>query len=318
MSYKKDWTEVEIERLTSLRLEGLTWAEISETMGDVTPNQARKAFYRYIKDGVTSKASESPAPKVLILDIETAPMEGYFWGLFNQNIGLEMVKQHTTILSWSAKWMHAPETQVMYMDQRNAKSLRDDTQIIKVIHSLLDEADVVVTQNGISFDIPKLNYRFVEAGLKPPSSFKHIDTLRIAKKVFGFDSNKLAHMTDKLCVKYKKLQHGKFPGFALWKECMNGNIEAWKEMEEYNKHDVLALEELYVDHFAKWDQSINFAPFTGELKFRCNCGSDSFHEKGFYYTKKSKFKRFICDNCGKEHRESKNLFTKEQRAELKV
>ena len=89
-------------------------------------------------------------------------------------------------------------------------------------------------------------------------------------------------------------------------------------MEEYNKHDVLSLEELYVDHLMKWDDTLNFASFTEELKFRCNCGCDTFTQKGFVRTKKSKFERFICDNCGKEHRNSKNLFNKEQRAELKV
>lgn len=38
-------------------------------------------------------------------------------------------------------------------------------------------------------------------------------------------------MTDKLCVKYKKLNHSKFPGMELWRECLKGNSEAWTEME---------------------------------------------------------------------------------------
>jgi uncharacterized protein YprB with RNaseH-like and TPR domain len=313
---KKQWSKSEIEKLMSLRLDGLTWEEISSAMA-ISPNCARKAFYRYGRDDAKPHGTVEH-PKVLILDIETAPMQGYFWGLFKQNIGLEQVLQHTTILSWSAKWLHESPDKVMYRDQRNAKDIRDDKDLMIGIRSLLDEADIVLHQNGESFDIPKLNYRFAMNKLKPYSSIKHIDTLKIAKKVFGFDSNKLAHMTDMFCTKYVKTDHGKFAGFKLWKECLAGNQEAWKEMEKYNKLDVLSLEELYVDHLAPWDQTLNFAAFTEELTFRCNCGSDQFSHKGYIRTKKSKFKRFICDHCGKEHRESKNLFTKEQRDALKV
>lgn len=314
MSNNKVWSGSDIEKLVTMRLENSTWSEIGEVF-EVSANCARKAFYRYTREDVKPK---SHGPKVLIFDIETAPMEAYVWGLFNQNIGLEQVTQHTTVLSWSAKWLHAPANEVMYRDQRNAKNVRDDKELMESIRSLLDEADIVITQNGERFDVPKLNYRFAVHGIKPPSSFKHIDTLKVAKKVFYFDSNKLQHMTSLFCKKYLKLDHGKFSGFKLWKECLAGNKEAWKEMEKYNKYDVLSLEELYVDHLAPWDQTLNFASFTEDLTFRCNCGSDSFTHNGFIRTKKSKFKRFVCNHCGKEHRESKNLFTKEQRDSLKV
>ena len=50
----------------------------------------------------------------------------------------------------------------------------------------------------------------------------------IAKECFGFTSNKLEYMTDKLCKKYKKLKHGKYAGFELWKECLHGNMDAWQ------------------------------------------------------------------------------------------
>lgn len=314
---RKEWTAPEIEKLIAMRLAESSWDDISAEFEDISPNCARKAFYRYTKDGAKSQ-SIITHPKVLIVDIETAPMEAYVWGMFNQNIGLEMISKHTTILSWSAKWLHEPADKVMYRDQRNVKDVRDDKDLLVGIRDLLDEADIVITQNGIRFDIPKINYRLAKNKIRRYSSFKNIDTLKIAKSVFGFDSNKLAHMTDMFCVKYKKLDHSKFPGFKLWKECLAGNQEAWKEMEKYNKHDVLSLEELYVDHLAPWDETLNFASFTEELTFRCNCGSADFTHKGYIRTKKSKFKRFICDHCGKEHRESKNLFTKEQRDALKV
>src|SRR6185295_9016112 len=97
--------------------------------------------------------------------------------------------------------------------------------ILQSIWKLLDEADVVITQNGKSFDSRKLNARFIHYGMRPPSPYRHIDTYLLVKAAAEFTSNKLEYLTDKLCKRYKKLSHSKFPGMSLWRECMNGNIE---------------------------------------------------------------------------------------------
>ena len=59
--------------------------------------------------------------------------------------------------------------------------------------------------NRKAVDNKKLNARFMLNGMQPPSSFRNIDTKILAKRYFGFTSNKLAYLTDKLCKKYKKL-----------------------------------------------------------------------------------------------------------------
>ena len=256
-------------------------------------------------------------PKVLIYDVETAPIMSYVWRLWDQNIGLNQIESDWHLMSWSAKWLDAPEDEVMYMDQRNARNIENDLKILKGIWKLLDEADVVITQNGKSFDQKKLNARFILNGMQPPSSYRHIDTKQIAKKHFGFTSNKLAYMTDKLCTKYKKLSHGKFPGFDLWSECIKGNIEAWDEMEEYNRYDVLSLEELY-KKLIPWDNSINFNLYHDEEKHVCKCGSEKFIKNGFYYTSSGKFQKYKCSSCGHETRDKVNLFSKEKRKSLRM
>src|ERR1700722_10331801 len=145
--------------------------------------------------------------KVLLFDIETAPIIGYVWGLWDQTVGLNQIKSDWHLLSWSAKWLDDPASKVMYMDQRNEKNIENDKNILKALWKLLDAADVVITQNGIRFDSKKVNARFILNGMKPPSSYKHIDTCKIASRVFGFTSNKLEYLTDKLNTKYKKLKH---------------------------------------------------------------------------------------------------------------
>jgi hypothetical protein len=256
-------------------------------------------------------------PKVLIFDIETAPMLGYVWSLWDNNVALNQLHSDWYILSWSAKWLNDPPEKTMYMDQRNAKNIEDDSNLLKHIWKLLDEADVVITQNGKSFDVKKLNARFIINGFQPPSSYKHIDTKLIAQRHFGFTSNKLEYMTDKLCVKYKKSKHAKFSGFEMWKECLAGNIEAWKEMERYNKRDVLSLEELYTK-LIPWDNSVNFDLYHGTNSNRCKCGSLELMKNGFYYTSVGKYQRYRCKKCGAESRDRENLFSEEKRASLKI
>ena len=262
-------------------------------------------------------ARNKSGPKVLIFDIETAPILGYVWSIWEQNVALNQIQTDWYILSWSAKWLDDPDNKVMYMDQRNARNIEDDRNILREIWKLLDEADVVVTQNGKSFDQKKLNARFIINNFQPPSSYKHIDTKLIAQKHFGFTSNKLEYMSYKLCSKYKKSKHPKFSGFEMWKECLSGNIEAWKEMEKYNKLDVLALEELY-RKLIPWDSSINFDLYRDDCDSTCKCGSKLFIKNGFYYTGTGKYQRYRCKKCGAETRGRSNLFSKEKRESLRV
>lgn len=261
------------------------------------------------------KASGDKLPlKILTLDIETAPVMAAVWGLFKQNVGLNMIDKDWYILSWAAKWMHKDE--VIYRDKRSTFDNDDDYDLLQGIHKLLCEADMVITQNGKRFDIKKLNSRFIVNGMKPPSSFRHVDTLIEAKRHFGFTSNKLEYMTDKLCKKYKKLTHGEFPGFLLWKECLLGNLAAWFEMEEYNINDVLSLEELYfiMQPYMKSHPNINL--YHDSESALCKCGAESWTHNGYHYTNLSKFDRFGCDACGAEMRGRINLLPKEKRQTL--
>lgn len=255
-------------------------------------------------------------PKILILDIETAPVLGNVWRLFKQNVGLNQIEQDWYTLSWAAKWYHDDE--VMYEDKSQSWDTDEDFHLIQGIWNLLDEADVIITQNGKRFDVKKLNARFILNGMKPPSSFRHIDVLEIAKKHFGFTSNKLEYMTNALCKKYKKLTHGKFPGFELWKGCLAGDQEAWDEMKDYNIHDVLSLEELS-DIIRPWYSGHpNFNLYYDDLETRCSaCGGMEFVHNGYDRTNLSKFDRFQCTGCGHEHTSRVNLLSKEKRQSLK-
>jgi DNA polymerase elongation subunit (family B) len=231
--------------------------------------------------------------RVLVLDIETSPITAYVWGRKDQNIAVNQIKEDWHIMAWSAKWLN--EKKIFYRDTRDT----DELNILTVLWTYLNEADVVITQNGQSFDGPKINARFMIHGITPPSPYKHLDTYRIVKRVAQFTSNSLEYLTEKLCTKYRKLSHRKFPGMSLWNECLKGNREAWEEMKRYNIQDTLATEELY-NKIKAWAPTTMPSPHLVPTKSnKCaTCGEWSLIKEGKYISKAGVYQRYKCQKCG--------------------
>ncbi len=237
-------------------------------------------------------------PKRLFIDIETKPMIVYCWGLYEQNISEDMIVSDWDIMSFAAKWEGSDK--VIQYDRRNDKN---DKKLVQKIWDLLDEADIVCGQNSIKFDIKKINARFYFWGLKPPSGYRQIDTKLLAKKNFAFTSNGLAFFS-RMNQKYKKLTHSKYPGFSLWKKCIEGDEAAWDTMKEYNIHDVLATEEVY-QQLRPWGTGINDgAYFDGQAL--CACGGLTWKRNGYTYTNVGRYQRWRCTECGTEKRGGEN------------
>lgn len=254
-------------------------------------------------------------PKILVFDIETAPITAYTWGIYDQNIGLNQIKDDWYILSWGAKWYGDPANKVMYQDNSKAKDIRNDKSLVKGLWKLLDEAEIVITQNGDKFDIKKFNARAAAHGLPPVGSFKSTDTLKESKKVFSFTSHKLEYMTNLLNKKYKKLKHEEYPGFDLWKAILEGDKRAWVVMKKYCIHDVLATEELY-QNIQGWIKTQNLASYYADTKLRCHCGSLNIKPYEVRRLASGHFQGYKCQDCGKRLQGKTNLLSVEKRKSL--
>lgn len=235
--------------------------------------------------------------RVLVLDIETSPLEVYVWQLKDQYIDVSQLKKDWHIMAWAAKWLNDPANSTVYYDLRHTKN-GDDKAILKPLWKLLNEADIVLTQNGKEFDSKKINARFMLHGMTPPKPYEHMDTYKVVKKLAAFTSNKLEYLTDKFCTKYKKLSHKKFPGLSLWIECLNGNKEAWDEMKKYNIHDVLSVEEFY-NKIKAWAASVGPQIYTASAS---SCGTCDYRGKMVEgkprRAKKYSYRQHSCPNCG--------------------
>jgi hypothetical protein len=294
------------------------WAKLLAMAGLLTP---RRGLIKKVSDRDDSAlvVLENPdqlrsipeKPKILLIDIETAPINALVWGLWDQTVGLSQIKEDWFILSYSAKFLG--EDKIYYLDQRYAPNVTDDFQIIVAIHYLLEQADVVIGHNVDRFDLKKINARILHHDLQPPKKYRTIDTLKIAKKYFAITSNKLEFLAKFLKLSIHKLSHKKFPGQELWNECLNKNMEAWEEMEEYNKMDVYVLEEVY-KKLIPWHNSINFSIFEEENV--CSCGRKDFVPVGQKITNAGKFLAYKCSGCGSEMVGRENLLNKDIKKSL--
>jgi DNA polymerase elongation subunit (family B) len=238
--------------------------------------------------------------KCLVVDIETAPMTAYIWNLKDQYVDMKQLKTDWHVMAWGAKWLGDPPEKLIYRDQRNARRLENDKPLLQELWKLMNEADIIITMNGQAFDCPKLNARFMFHGMKPPKPYRHLDVYRIVKKVAAFTSNSLAYLTDKMCVKHKKITHGLFPGLSLWTECMKGNRQAWEEMRHYNIQDVLSTEEFYMKIRA-WAPESMPRPYEAEkVSTLCKtCGEKGrMQRRGVALKSKFKYQRWQCQTCG--------------------
>lgn len=245
-------------------------------------------------------------PKVFFYDIETAPIEAYVWGTRDQFIAPNQIKRDWYIMSWAAKWLGSKS--IMQQDLRHSKNPENDKTIVSNLTELLDEADIVVTQNGVRFDNKKVNARSILFDSKPRGPFRNIDVFKLAKRRFGFTFNSLEFLAKTLRTEHQKLVSRKYHGMELWTECLKGNQDAWREMATYNKMDVIVLEEVY-DKLKAWETTVSFAPHRA-AGLCTHCGSDDLEKRGFKYTKVGQFQQYRCRPCGVWMSDGANLSPK--------
>lgn len=236
--------------------------------------------------------------KVLVLDIETSPLLVYVWELKDQYVGVNQIHTDWYIMAWAAKWLDEPKSLVSY-DMRTKKP-GDDISILRPLWRMLNEADIIITQNGKEFDSKKINARFMLHGLPPPKPYVHHDTYQIVKKVAAFTSNSLEYLTGKFCSKHKKTSHNAYKGLSLWVECLKGNLDAWNEMKKYNIEDVLSTEELYLKIRAWAPDSLPKVFTLTDTSQECGtCGyTGKMREGRPRHTKSFQYQQHSCPKCG--------------------
>ena len=236
------------------------------------------------------------SPRILTLDIESAPNLAHVWSLWNANVSLNQLMQPTSVMSFAAKW-HGKSPVEFRSDFHDGHE-----EMIERAWALLDEADVLVTYNGKKFDVTHLQREFILLGLTPPSPYKHVDLYQVVRAKFNFASRKLDHVVQQLGLG-QKVKH---EGHDLWVRCLAGDPAAWGRMKRYNKADVVITERLY-DYLTPWINGPHMGLLSGVEGDSCKCGSVNLEKRGTAFTSVSAFQQYRCRDCGAWPRGSKAL-----------
>lgn len=219
----------------------------------------------------------------VFLDLEISANELYTYGFYEPTV--LGVKKEWEILSFSAK---IGSKFIVF-----SRKEYSEYSLLLLLWDILDNADIVVAHNGDKFDIKKINARFIKYGLTPPSPYKTIDTLKVARKHFGFNSNRLDDLGEYLDVGRKQATPKN-----LWLRCQHGEIEAFKILEKYNEQDVRLLEKIY-DKLLPWIDNHPLMGIYSDTPLVCpKCGGEHLQRRGTARNKTREYQRYQCLSCG--------------------
>jgi len=254
--------------------------------------------------------------KIASFDIETSPTKAFIWRRWKENIRLDQVISESYVLCAVVKFRHEKKTRKVALPdfpKRWKADSEDDYEVVKWCWEILDESDVIIAHNAKKFDIPVLNARFIALGFGPPSPYKIVDTLEVAKKHFKFPYNSLDAIGE-----YLGLGRKIKTDFQLWKDCVAGIKSAWKKMVKYCDQDVLLLEKVYL-RFLPWiSNHPNLALYNlDETRPTCpKCFSHKVEWRGFQTTNTQIYHRFRCKECGGWGRERYNATPKKNKKSI--
>lgn len=234
-----------------------------------------------------------PSPKILTIDCETSPNIASVWGLRNVNIAINQVIETGRVICVGAKWLHQKKPIFLAEWDKDGH-----LGMIKALHELLAEADMVVHYNGDSFDMKWFNTEFWLAGLSAPAPVSSIDLLKTTRKKFYLPSRKLDFVGQAKGIG-AKVENG---GMSLWNDVLRGHSDvqakARLRMQAYCLGDVKLTEKLYLDLLPWIDNHPNVSLYVEDDEPCCpNCGSDSIQRRGWAYTTSLRYRRFQCQAC---------------------
>lgn len=212
---------------------------IAEVQSDL--RRAKKIQEEVVSDSVSdiyNKIVEykNRPKKILLLDIEVSPNIVASWRIGSKVfLSPDNIIKERAIICIAYKWY----------GEENISSLQwkdgDDRDLMIKFSKLISEADIVLHQNGDSFDIPWLRTRAIFHKIPFPAKINSLDTLKYARWGFYFNSNKLDYLGKYLGVG-QKVENS----YDLWmKVTLNNDKKALKEMVEYCKGDIKLLEDVY-------------------------------------------------------------------------
>lgn len=246
------------------------------------------------------------AHNVLILDIERLPgrakvqhrgltIEGEFWDLSGWKHTLGYRIHADDVLEWPrticAAWAWYDRPRVEFAAEWGKGGHEG---MLRRIWGAYDRAQIVVGHNIDAFDSKKLKSEWLAIGLQPPSPYKSVDTLKVARREFGYESNTLDALCTRLGIDAKTDSYS----VEVARAACAGDRTAQKRLKGYNCGDIAATLGLY-DTLRPWHAGHPHSIIgTSDDRPMCpNCWGDQLTPNGFTLANLILYRLYRCA-CG--------------------
>lgn len=241
--------------------------------------------------------------KILFWDLETTHNVVASFSLFKPIIPHDCILKERSIICGSWKWQGNDKVESISVTddmKRFRKNRGDDYVVVKTLHEKLQEADIIVAHNGDKFDLKYFNTRCLFHGLTPIAKPITVDTYKVAKKNFNFNSNRLDYIAKFLGVGEKIKTH-----LGMWLAIIDSRVPVEEAVEEvknmvvYNKRDVVILEKVYDKIKIFMDNHPNANLFIeSEIPVCPVCGGKHLQKRGYRATRTGRYARYQCQSTG--------------------
>ena len=247
---------------------------------------------------------ESFKPKRLFYDIETSYNIVKSWRIgFNINLNMEDIIQERAIITIAYKWEGEEDVTVLTWNKGCDKKIIED--FVKV----MAESDELVGHNLDRYDTKFIMARALKHNISVLPKYQSTDTLKLAKKHFMLNSNKLDYIAQYLGIGHKT----KHRGMPMWDDIvLRNDPKALEEMIEYNVQDVFLTEQVYHKLMEYSLPKVNHASKQTGDKHTCpQCGSDHAElHKTYISSTGTKTRLMNCLNCSTNFTINNTNYTK--------
>ncbi len=231
--------------------------------------------------------------KRLFFDIETSPNIGFFWEAgYKKNIDYSNIIKERAIICICYKWEGERGVHELHWDSKQS-----DKALLQKFIKVANQADELVGHNGDRFDLAWIRTRCLFHRIEVFPRYTIIDTLKIARSRFKFNSNKLNYIADYLGIGQKIKT-----SFDLWRQIvLNKDKKAMDKMITYCKKDVTLLEKVFKEINNHITSKTHYGALIGMGRGSCpECGSDNLVINQTVATASGFLRvQYRCNDCGK-------------------
>lgn len=231
--------------------------------------------------------------KRLFFDIETSynKLASFSVG-HDLNLGYNTILEERKIICICYKWEDDKTVYHLTWDSKHS-----DKDMLKTFVRIANQADEVVAHNGDRFDLPWIRTRCLIHRIPFSVSFTQVDTLKMSRYGFKFNSNRLDYL-GQIMKEGRKNDHS---GLDLWiKIVEKSDKKAMKQMLDYCKQDVLLLEKVFKRLYDYSKPKTHKAVFENGHRWGCpTCGNtDHIRVNKTYVSASGVTNRYMqCNNC---------------------